>query len=134
MDVIQAARELGKAIQADDRYAAMQAAQQRSEEDTALQGMISQFNMIRMQLNGETKKPERDQNKIRELDAQINDLYAEIYRNDNMLALNETRGEMQTMISFITQIIQGSTEGMDPEKIEYQESCGGDCGGCAGCS
>ena len=51
MDTIQAARELGKAIQLDERYVKMMLAQQKSDEDQGLQKMIADFTEIRTKLN-----------------------------------------------------------------------------------
>ena len=42
------ARELGKAIQEDDRYLALRLATQSNDEDQALQDMIGEFNLKRV--------------------------------------------------------------------------------------
>lgn len=133
MDAIQAARELGKALQQDEKYLALQIAQQRNEEDEGLQDLIGSFNQLREEFNAEIRKTERSQDKIKELDAQMKDSYARVFSNPNMIAYNEARTEFQTLITFINQIIQGSAEGKNPEAIEYQESCAGSCSGCDGC-
>ncbi|MGI6404097.1 MAG: YlbF family regulator [Oscillospiraceae bacterium] len=133
MDAIRAARELGKAIQADDKYIALQMAQQRNEEDEELQELIRSFYMLREQLNAEIQKTDRSEEKMKELDAQVKDAYGKIFTNPNMVAYNEARTEFQTVLSYINQIIQGSADGKNPELIEYEESCGGNCSGCSGC-
>ncbi len=133
MDAIRAARELGRAIQGDDSYIALQMAQQRNEEDKELQELIRSFQMLRGQVNEEIKKPQRSQDTIQELDAQMKESYAKIFANPNMNAYNEARAEFQTFMSYINQIIQGSTDGKDPDLIEYEESCAGNCSGCSGC-
>ena len=133
MDAIRAARELGRAIQGDDSYIALQMAQQRNEEDKELQELIRSFQMLRGQFNEEIKKPQRSQDTIQELDAQMKESYAKIFANPNMNAYNEARAEFQTFMSYINQIIQGSTDGKDPDLIEYEESCAGNCSGCSGC-
>lgn len=63
MDIIEMARELGKAIQEDDRYLALRLATQSNDEDQALQDMIGEFNLKRVSLNQEVQKPEKDQEK-----------------------------------------------------------------------
>ena len=47
MDAIQAVRELGKAIQEDERYIEYAKAKKANDEDTELQNLIGEFNLIR---------------------------------------------------------------------------------------
>ena len=63
MDVIELARELGKAIQQDERFLAMQIARQNSDNDDELQQLIGEFNLKRMPLTMKLqKKTEMKQN------------------------------------------------------------------------
>ncbi|MCL2579475.1 MAG: YlbF family regulator [Oscillospiraceae bacterium] len=134
MDAIKAARALGKAIQEDERYINMQLASQRNEADTALQEMITKFNEGRKELAAEMQKPEKDKAKIEAMNVDLGDSYREIFRNENMVSFTQTQGEMTKLLSFINQIVNGSAQGQDPDKIEYEESCGGSCNTCGGCS
>lgn len=136
MDVIQAARELGKALQADDRFIRVQLAQQKSDEDQELQAAIAVFNKKRTELNTEVQKDNKDQAKIQEMDAQLKSMYQDIFQNENMSNYSLVREEFQDVMNFVNQIISGSANGQDPDTIEYEDasSCGGDCGGCSGCS
>ena len=63
MDVIELARELGKAIQQDERFLAMQIARQNSDNDDELQQLIGEFNLKRMAINNEAAKDDRDEAK-----------------------------------------------------------------------
>lgn len=133
MDVIKATRELGKAIQADERYARMIAAQTANDADKVLQDMIGSFNMKRTQLNAEVQKNDKDTETIKELDAEIKSMYAKIFENENMVEFTNAKREVEEMMSHINAIVSGSTSGQDPDEIDPYASCGGDCGGCAGC-
>lgn len=63
MDVIELARELGKAIQQDERFLAMQIARQNSDNDDELQQLIGEFNLKRMAITMKLqKKTEMKQN------------------------------------------------------------------------
>lgn len=63
MDVIELARELGKAIQQDERFLAMQIARQNSDNDDELQQLIGEFNLKRWPLTMKLpKKTEMKQN------------------------------------------------------------------------
>lgn len=134
MEVIQAARALGKAIQEDPRYIRTMQAQDHNDTDTELQQSIGDFNRLRTELSQEMQKSDKDTDKVKEMDSQLKAMYTEIFKNENMIEFTEARNDLQVMLTFINQIITGSAGGQDPDSIEYQESCGGDCGGCSGCS
>ena len=73
MDAIQAVRELGKAIQEDERYIEYAKAKKANDEDTELQNLIGEFNLIRQNAAMEYNKPEEEQDKekLQKLNADI---------------------------------------------------------------
>ena len=85
MDIIKMARELGKAIQEDDRYLALRLATQSNDEDQALQDMIGEFNLKRVSLNQEVQKADKDQEKLNQLDREIKELYQKIMSYPKMV-------------------------------------------------
>ena len=133
MDVIAIARELGKAVQQDERYIKMMAQQQANDEDTALQQLIGEFNLKRVALNTEINKADKDQEKINALNSEIKDIYAKIMENENMQSYNEAKSELDSLMDFVLQILRGSVNGEDPETIQQQSGCSGSCSSCAGC-
>lgn len=133
MDVIQAARDLGKAIQADERFIRMRKAQALNDSDMGLQDAISAFNLKRTQLNAEIQKTEKDQKTVKKLDAELKGMYSDIFANDNMREFSAAKADMEEMISHINAIVSGSASGSDPDQIDPVSACAGDCSGCAGC-
>lgn len=135
MTVIEKARELGAMIQQDERYAAYYAAKDANDKDEALQNMINEFNMKRLQLNSEMSKPERDEEKLGEIDESIKKLYAEIMKNENMTKYNQAKNDMDALLNQINMIITYSANGEDPMTCpsEAPSSCGGSCSTCGGC-
>lgn len=133
MNVIEITRELGKAIQADERYARYLAARSKNDADEELQKQIGEFNMQRMILNREMSKQDRDQDKISEMNQKIRDLYADIMRNENMAAYNEAKTAFDDMILEINGIINLCANGEDPATCEPHSSCTGSCSTCGGC-
>lgn len=134
MDIIKEARELGKLIQKDSSFLKLQEATARNESDNVLQKSISEFNALRVALNQEISRPERDQSKIDEMNTKFHELYEEIMQSEAMLAYNEAKQDATKMMDYIYQIITGSFNGFDPDAIEYQESgCSGSCDSCGGC-
>ena len=134
MDVIQNARQLGKTIQEDERFSKLRVATLQKEGDGQLRDLMSDFNSKRAELNGEMRKPERDNSKIEQLNASLGELYTAIFQNENMKNYADARDEMNNLIAFVNQIITGSADGKDPFTIEYEDNCGGGCSSCSGCS
>ena len=111
MDMIAMARELGKTIQQDERYLALQIARQNSDNDEALQDMIGEFNLKRMAINNEAGKENRDESKLQELNAELRHVYAEIMKNPNMTAYNQAKEAFDAVLKRVNAIIALSAEG-----------------------
>jgi len=134
MDVISAARELGKAIQADERYTRLTIAQEKNDADKALQDAIGAFNLQRTQLNAEVQKAEKDTERIKELDAELKEMYQKIFENANMKEFTAAKSGMEEMIGHINVIISGSASGQNPDGIDpFASNCGSGCSSCSGC-
>ncbi len=134
MDVISLARELGAAVQADPRYSRYVQARDLNDKDEELQKLINEFNLGRMQLNQEmSRKENKDDAKISELNQKIRALYAQIMTNKNMSEYNEAKGEMDKMLDQINNIITLSANGDDPMTCPAEHQCSGSCATCGGC-
>ncbi len=133
MDIIKAARELGKAIQQDERYLAFYAAKEANDKDEGLQKLIGEFNLIKMQVDEEMLKDERDNDKIKELNAQIRKVYSEIMVNENMQEYNNAKNGIDEVITRMNAIIDLCIAGEDPDTCEPAEGCTGSCSSCSGC-
>lgn len=134
MDMITLAREIGKELQKDERYLNMQVAKQNSDEDTALQNMIGEFNLKRMAINNEAQSESPDSGKIQALNGELRAVYAQIMQNPNMIAYDQAKEELDHLLKRISAIISQSADGEDPETADLEESsCGGNCASCAGC-
>ncbi|MCI8649229.1 MAG: YlbF family regulator [Anaerotruncus sp.] len=133
MDVIALARELGKAVQQDEKYLRLMTLQQTNDEDAELQQMIGAFNLKRIDLNNEINKSEKDQQKVETLNSEIRELYAKIMAKPTMSAYNIAKNELDNMMDFVLQILRGSVNGEDPDTIEQQSACSGSCSSCSGC-
>ena len=60
MDVIAKARELGKAIQQDERFIRYAKARLANDDDKELQDAIGEFNLVRMELDREVNSDEKN--------------------------------------------------------------------------
>lgn len=134
MDVITMSRELGKMIQQDTRYDAYQKAKEKNDNDEELQRLIGDFNNKRLELNMEMSKTDKDDDKLKELDGVIKNLYGEIMVNPSMAEFNKAKNAMDGMLAEINNIITASANGEDPETCPSQPSgCSGSCSSCGGC-
>lgn len=134
MDVIAMTRQLGKAIQQDERYLKLMVAQQMNDADEELRSLIGKFNLKRIDLNSEINKGTKDQGKIAQINNEVKEIYAQIMSNKNMHAYNDAKNEVDGLMDFVMQILRGSLEGEDPDLIEKQSGgCSGSCSSCSGC-
>lgn len=134
MDIIEKARELGKLIQQEESYIALQKAQADADADMDLQNLIGDFNMKRMSINNEASKKEKDSEKLALLNSQMREDYSKIMSNKNMIAYNEAKDAFDMVANRVLAIVQQSAEGADPETADYStSSCSGSCSTCGGC-
>lgn len=134
MSVIEAARKLGAAIQADEAYIKYNEAVKKNDENEELQVKISEFNIKRMNLDNELAKEDSEKNeeKIKTYNDELRALYDEIIKNPLMVEFNNTKAGMDKLLSDVNSIIMMCAQGQDPETCEVS-SCTGNCSGCSGC-
>jgi cell fate (sporulation/competence/biofilm development) regulator YlbF (YheA/YmcA/DUF963 family) len=133
MDAIAIARQLGKAIQEDYRFKTLEAATKMNDECQPLQNDIERFGALRDKINQEISKPDKDSAGVAKMDEEMRELYDKIMATPEMMAYSMAKGEMEAFMEFINQIVSKSAAGEDPEQIEMEDSCAGNCSSCAGC-
>ncbi len=131
--LLEMAKEMGEALQQDDRYVALQMAQAKADDDKELQDLIGEFNLKRMALATESEKDERDDEKLHKLDAELHEVYGRVMANESMQAYNTARMAMDQLLNSVQRILMLSAQGEDPREIDLEHSCGGNCGSCGGC-
>ncbi|MDE5854412.1 MAG: YlbF family regulator [Ruminococcus sp.] len=134
MDIIEMTRELGKALQNDDRYTAYMLAKQANDNDTILQTLINGFENMRLQLNEELAKDDKDTERIKELDEGIKSNYKKIMENKNMIVFTSAQNSLESLVNNMNQIITMCANGEDPETCQPSTGCTGSCATCGGCS
>ena len=135
MDLIQMTRELGAAIQKDERYLAFAKARQENEEDTELMGIMGQLQMLQMNFQREQEKEEASEEKLEKINEEFEAVYAKFMANDKMQAYEAARAEIDSLMNYIMQILGLCVNGSDPMICEPEEhNCDGscDCGECGG--
>ena len=133
MNVMEQARELGKAIQADPRFIRFAKARLANDDNTELQEAIDRFNRIRAQIDEATAAEERDAEQIKSLNEAMRKTYSEIMASSAMVEYNSAKTELDKMVTEVNVIIAKSIEGEDPEICETTSGCAGNCAACGGC-
>ncbi|MCQ2490029.1 MAG: YlbF family regulator [Ruminococcus sp.] len=133
MDIIEMARELGKALQNDDRYIAYNLAKQANDADKELQEQIDSFEKMRYDLSMELTKENKDTDKVKELDEGIKELYGKIMSNQHMVVFTAAQKSLESLVSNVQEIITLCANGEDPATCEPSSGCTGSCATCGGC-
>lgn len=133
MDIIEMTRELGKALQNDDRFIAYNLAKQANENDTELNKLIEEFEQMRSDLNTELCREDKDTDRIKELDEGIKSRYKKIMENKNMIVFTGAQNALESLVNNMNQIITMCANGEDPETCQPSTGCTGSCSTCGGC-
>lgn len=135
MDVIELTRELGKAIQQDDRYIAYMLAKQVNDNDKELNEDVEKFSKLREELNEVMKKDVQasETDHLKDLDENIKATYKKIMSNKNMVVFQAAQKNLEDLINNVQQIITMCANGEDPETCQPSSGCSGSCATCGGC-
>ena len=134
MDIIEQVRELGRALQADESYKKMKEAEKSADADTELQELIKEFNLKRLSINTENAKAQKDPERIKKLNTEMQKVYSDIMSNEHMIAYNEAKQKFDTLSVRVNTILQNCIAGEDPDTTDFDASCTGSCSTCGGCS
>ncbi|MGN0487599.1 MAG: YlbF family regulator [Acutalibacteraceae bacterium] len=137
MDIIKLTRELGAAIQQDERYLAFTRAKQANEQDAELNDLMGKIQLVQMNYQMEASKEKPDHEKMASFEQEFNGLYEQFMANENMKAYDEARAQIDSMMNYIMQILGLCVNGADPATCEpepeHEHDCGGSCSECSGC-
>lgn len=133
MDVIAKARELGKAIQQDERFIRYAKARLANDDDKELQDAIGEFNIVRMELDREVNSDEKNDDKVKELNEKLRKVYSSVMSSPAMVEYNTAKAALDTLVNEINVIISKSIDGEDPDTCDTSSGCTGSCDSCGGC-
>ena len=136
MNAIEAARKLGLAIQSDERFIKFETARKANDDDKGLQTLIGDFNLARMELDKVLQEGNGnpDEQKVKELNEKLRDMYTKIMSNPSMTAYNTAKVAMDELVNQVNTIIGASLQGEDPLEVDPEaHNCLGSCSTCGGC-
>lgn len=134
MGILEATRKLGEEIQKDERFIAYAKAKIEVDNNKELQDKIGEFNITRMNLEQESEKNTRDEEKIKELNESLRNIYSAVMGSKAMLDFNTAKADLDHIINDINSVIMQCVDGADPKTVEPEtHSCSGSCDSCGGC-
>lgn len=135
MTVIEITRQLGAAIQQDERYKAYEEARKANEQDTELNELIGKINLLQLNYQNEAAKGEEaDSAKMETYAKEFEELYREIMLNGNMVKFEAAKTAVDDMMNEIMGILACCVDGQDPATCTpEQHHCSGSCDSCGGC-
>ena len=133
MDVIELTRELGKAIQADERFVRYAKARLANDTDEDLQNSIGQFNIKRMELEKAVGEEDKDEVKVKVLNEELRKLYGDIMSSAAMVEYNTAKALLDQMMNEVNTILTKTLDGEDPATCDTDAGCTGSCSTCGGC-
>ncbi len=132
MDIIELTRKLGAAIQEEEAYKNFVAIREKNDKNEELRKQIGEFNLLKMQLDTELEKEEKNDEKIREANERVLELYNIIMSGEAMQEYNKAYSEYKALTDKIMNILLMCQNGEDPETCE-PTNCTGSCSTCSGC-
>ncbi|MCM1284832.1 MAG: YlbF family regulator [Acetobacter sp.] len=136
MSIESALRELGKEIQKDERFTALQKAAAANDADEKLQQQMQEMQLISLKYQQEAQKGEEaSQERIAELQKDYEKLYGEIMEGENMQKYSAAAAEMEELAKYISGMIGLFFDGQDAATCELpkEDGCTHDCCTCGGC-
>ena len=136
MSVIELTRQLGAAIQQDERYKQYEEARKANEADVALNDLIGKINLLQLNYQNEASKGEdADASKMETYAKEFEELYREIMLNGNMVKFEAAKTAVDDMMNEIMGILACCVDGQDPATCtpEQEHHCSGSCDSCGGC-
>ena len=136
MSIESALRELGKEIQKDERFIALQAAAKVNDADESLQQQMQEMQLISLKYQQEAEKGEEaSQERIQKFQEDYQKLYTEIMAGGKMQNYSSAASEMEKMAQYISGMIGLFFDGQDAETCELppQDACTHNCSTCGGC-
>ena len=133
MDIIEMTRKLGVEIQKQEVFKKFIKAKAANDADVQLQDDIGKFNIIRMSLDQALSSEEKNEEKVKELNMELKDIYTKIMGSESMMNYNIAKQELDALVNQINAIITLTVNGEDPMTCDISSGCTGSCSSCSGC-
>ncbi len=127
MDILEMAKELGKALEESELRAAVLEAEQIQNNDEKAQQLIGEYNLKRMQILQKAQKEELDEKGAMAVRQQMADEFDKLLQYEIIKNYVEAKDAFDSYYEQVKNIIEFYVNG------EKQGGCSGSCSTCAGC-
>lgn len=131
--ILELSRELGALLQSEQCYKDYMHAKDVNDNDEELQKQIGEFNLVKLSIDEELTKEERDEEKFRELNTKLRQIYSNIMVNESMQAFQKSKAELDRLVAGIYSVIVKCASGEKPSEVTMEDGCSGNCSSCGGC-
>ncbi|MBO4383134.1 MAG: YlbF family regulator [Clostridia bacterium] len=121
MTVMEAARQLGVCIQADERYLAYRDATLAVEKDEQVKALGENLDELQKQYEAEAVKDAPDEKVMSDLQQQGSAMYQAIYQTPAMSALMDAKEGMDGMMNEVMNLLYLCMGDADPMTVEVTE-------------
>lgn len=131
--ILELSREIGHLIQNEDCYKDYVAAKKANDSDEDLQKWIGEFNIIKLSLDSELSKEEKDEAKLKSINEDMRKIYSNIMANESMQKFQSAKMALDKLVAGVYNVVSGAAGGLNPDDLTLDDSCSGDCSSCGGC-
>lgn len=126
--VFQKTRELGQALIDSEVYQNMKAAEEKAMKNQEAAQLMSDMLERRSAIQEHMQQTNPDPAVLKRLSDEMDSIQEKLQMMDDIVALTQTRGEFNAMMSQVNQVLQFIVTG----RMDDGE-CGGNCASCGGC-
>ncbi len=128
MDILEMAKELGKAIADSDLMAAVKKAEDVQNNDEKAQQLIGEYNLKRMQLAQRVQKEDVTQEELEAVQKELSDEFDKLMQYSVISDFITARKELDAVLEQVNNVISFYVTGKTPDG-----GCSGSCSSCSGC-
>ena len=131
--ILELSRESGALLQEERCYKDYMHAKDVNDNDEDLQKQIGEFNIVKLSIDEQLSKEERAEEKFRELNTKLRQIYSNIMVNESMQQFQKSKAELDRLVAGIYSVIVKCASGEHPSEVTMEDGCSGNCGSCGGC-
>lgn len=128
MDILEMAKELGKAIADSELMAAVKKAEDVQNNDEKAQQLIGEYNLKRMQLAQRVQKEDVTQEELEAVQKELSDEFDKLMQYPVIGDFITARKELDAVLEQVNNVISFYVTGKTPNG-----GCSGACSSCSGC-
>ena len=128
MDIMEMAKDLGKAIAQSPQMARMQETEKVQNNDEQAQKLIGEYNLRRMQLAQKAQKEDVTKEELESIREELDSEFEKLLKNQAINAYVTAKKDVEALIGQVNNILSYYITG------ETNQGCGHSCDSCSGCS